>query len=203
MNLYKRAFEPIQVPADMAARVERALEARTMPRAEMRRPQRLVFRLAAGLAACLLLTLGLWHLLPASEPVPSGTPGVELSNPFQPVGSPGELSAYLPFTPLLPTGLPDGWEAVSVTAISGTVGEVVYADGANRVCYRTAQGGADISGDYTAYPEVTERDGYTLKGSGGTVSLLLWSDSGMSYCLRFTPAVSPETALGWAQRIGG
>ena len=142
MNLYKRAFEPIQVPADMAARVERALEARTMPRAEMRRPQRLVFRLAAGLAACLLLTLGLWHLLPASEPVPSGTPGVELSNPFQPVGSPGELSAYLPFTPLLPTGLPDGWEAVSVTAISGTVGEVVYADGANRVCYRTAQGGA-------------------------------------------------------------
>lgn len=77
----------------------------------------------------------------------------------------------------------------------------MYSDGTTEVTYRTAQGTADVSGDYNTYTETNQEGAYTLCGSDAAVALVKWTDGGYSFSLSFSPAVIPADALAWAQSV--
>lgn len=131
--------------------------------------------------------------------------GVQESNPVEVVSSPAELAAKLSFTPSLPAAVPDGWQVLSCAAIGGTLAQIVYTggDGKGEVCWRTAPGADDVSGDSTEYSETASISGAAAKGDNGTVSAASWTADGASFSLTFSPAVSPDAAEIWIAAVKG
>ena len=129
---------------------------------------------------------------------------LQISNPTQAVSSPADLEGKLNFTPTLPAAVPAGWQVLSCAAIGGKLAQIVYADGSGgEVCWRTALGGADVSGDDTDYPETNLRGGVTYRGADGTVSAAGWTDGGAAFSLTFFPAVTADAAAAWAAAVKG
>ncbi len=195
MNRYKGLFENIEVPQNMAERIEQGLQNKAVDKKGPSR--RKTYRLVASLAACFILVMGIVYIHGLLQPDITNPP-LTVANPMQQVDSPEELQNYLPFAPLLPAALPEGWTAVAATVYNGTLAEVIYSNGNDEVRYRTAQGSSDISGDYTLYLETREYNGYSLKGEQELVALVIWTDDEFSFSLNFTPAVDDQTALSWA-----
>lgn len=134
----------------------------------------------------------------------AANPGTaQVVNPVQTVSAPADLAAQLPFTPALPAAVPDGWRVLSCAVIGGELAQIVYTDGAGEVCWRTAQGASDVSGDCTDYAETSVRGGVTLRGENGTVGAAWWTADGMAFSLTFSPAVSGDDALAWALAVKG
>ena len=193
MKTYKQAFDNLQVPPDMLERVLKQVE----------KPHRRSWRpAAAGIAACMVLALGLWTMVPREQPLPaSSSQGVvQGGNPYQTLGSVQELEDLLPYALQLPD-VPQGYQVDGVALIGGVLAQVDYAQGDGRVSFRMGQGRQDISGDYTVYPSQIEvkQDGQsgTLSGQGELVSLAVWYDGENSFSLSFSPAVPQQEALEW------
>lgn len=264
MDKYKNAFGNLTVPDDMADRILRADEKTADEKSAELLPvkkQKLIalYRVASGIAACLVLGLSLWIIHPqqaaqvspepsmpvvgtsapgesaapvemaapsAQETVPAGSktsappatvpagqtntqtpaetgePGnVQIENPVEELTSSAELIARLGYAPKLPTALPSGFSESGAAIIGGKTAQVDYADAATTVCYRTAKGNDDVSGDCNAYSEQSSENGLTLKGDDGQVSLAVWNDETYSYSLSFSPGVPKQTALNWVGRI--
>ena len=135
-------------------------------------------------------------------PAETGEPGnVQVENPVEELTSSVELTARLGYAPKLPTALPSGFSESGAAIIGGKAAQVDYADAATTVCYRTAKGNDDVSGDCNAYSEQSSENGLTLKGDDGQVSLAVWNDETYSYSLSFSPGVPKQTALNWVGRI--
>lgn len=77
--------------------------------------------------------------------------------------------------------------------------EIQYLIDGHTISYRKSQpSGEDNSGVYEAYElertETINNQEYTLKGTGDTCSLILWTDADYSYSLYFEEAVATERA---------
>lgn len=191
MKTYKQAFDNLQVPPDMLERVQRKNAARRNWRPAV-----------AGLAACGVLALGLWTMVPREQPPPaSSSQGVvQGGNPYQTLGSVQELEALLPYSLQLPN-VPQGYQVEGTALIGGVLAQVSYGQGESQVTFRMGQGQQDVSGDFTQYPqqlELTQGDKTgTLSGQGELVSLAVWYDGENSFSLSFSQAVLQQEALEW------
>jgi hypothetical protein len=145
-------------------------------------------------------------LNPDTAPPPDSVSGggMEVVNPVETVTAPSDLAGKLPFAPVLPAAVPEGWQVLSCAVVGGTLAQIVYTDGGDgEVCWRTAQGTSDVSGDFTDYGETSVRGGATLRGDGGTVSTAWWTADGMAFSLSFSPAVSGDAAQAWVAAVRG
>lgn len=130
--------------------------------------------------------------------------GLQANHSTQAVSSPADLAGKLDFTPALPAAVPAGWQVLSCAAVGGRLAQIVYADGSGgEVCWRTAQGTADVSGDHTDYPETNLRGGVTYRGADGTVSAAGWTAGGAAFSLTFSPAVTADAAAAWTDAVRG
>ena len=101
-------------------------------------------------------------------------------------------ASALDFTPIVP----DEAGKADVTIIAGDTLQLSWQEDETFFIYRTAEGDADISGDYNSWAatetvELCGRD-TTLKGDGETVSVVLWQQEGMTFSLTADPGVSVE-----------
>ena len=140
----------------------------------------------------------------ASNPNAETETNLQINNSMRAVSTPADLEGKLDFTPVLPAAVPAGWQALSCAAIGGTLAQIVYTDGSGgEVCWRTAQGTADVSGDNTDYPETNFRGGVTYRGADGSVSTAGWTAGGAAFSLTFSPAVTADAAAAWVAAVRG
>lgn len=196
MEAYKKAFAPLTVPDDMMDRI--------MAQAEKPCPKRRKLHPALALAACLaLLVCGTVALRAVQQP--GKEEFVQGVNPIQASEDTAQLAESLPFPLSVPTQLPEGYATEHASSIMGTLAQVIYTDGTDRITYRMAQGSDDISGDYHQWPEAVQETckagTVTLKGDGGSIYLALWTDEAYSYSLAFSAGVSAETARAVVDHI--
>lgn len=118
--------------------------------------------------------------------------GTSIANPLVTYNSLKEAAAALDFTPIVP----DEAGEADVTIIAGDTLQLSWQEEETFFIYRTAEGDADISGDYNSWTatETVELCGLdtTLKGDGETVSVVLWQQEGMTFSLTADPGVSVE-----------
>lgn len=192
MDVYKKAFEPLSVPEDMLERIMARSEAPAQP-IPFPRKRRTASILA--LAACLTLVVCGSLAFQPWAPQPQPTEQVKLVNPIQTAEGVTALAETLPFPLAVPTQLPEGYAFEHASSILGTLAQVIYLNGEEKLTYRMSEGAGDISGDFNQYPETATVDGVTLKGDGGLVSLALWEDGGYTYSLSSTAPLPAETVL--------
>lgn len=76
-------------------------------------------------------------------------------------------------------------QVINYSVISDSILEIEFKGG----YLRKARGAEDISGDYNTYEnsDVLNSNGkqYSVKGNGGKISLVTWTDGGFTYCLGF------------------
>lgn len=197
MDTYRKAFEPLSVPEDMLERIMAQAEAPAppIPFPKKRRTSSIL-----ALAAC--LTLVVCGSLAFRPWDPQPTEQVKLVNPIQTAQGITALAEALPFPLAVPTQLPEGYAFEHASSIMGTLAQVIYLKGEERLTYRMSEGAGDISGDFNQYPETATVDGVTLKGDGGLVSLALWQDEAYTYSLASTAPLSAETVLAIQSQVG-
>lgn len=104
-----------------------------------------------------------------------------------------EAEYAVKFPALLPAVL--GTECIrKIAVISKNLVEIQYT---NDICYRTAKGKDDISGDYNHYDEVKSFDNIakyhgTTKGFHNKIFLATWTDDTYSYSIHIPHGVSKE-----------
>ncbi len=99
-----------------------------------------------------------------------------------------EALAELPFTPKVPTLMPEGYELTNIYIIDEHMLELRYTFGENELTYRTAKGDWDISGDYDFIykeEEFEEVDDIRVfvRGEDGLIKTAVWWVDEHSYAL--------------------
>lgn len=113
----------------------------------------------------------------------------QLPNPVVEYGSFEEAQKAVDFnfTPL--GNLPAGFSVDSISVIDKRIAQIIYKKGDDRICYRVAKGGDDISGDYNEYPAnntvTMGENSVLLRGTGEKVNVALWEKDGFSFALSF------------------
>ncbi|MDD6033973.1 MAG: hypothetical protein PUC47_10930 [Oscillospiraceae bacterium] len=127
---------------------------------------------------------------------------VGIPNPVLSCETREEAAGLLGFSPLIPESVPSDAE---ISVIAGSLLQLCWEQDGVSFVYRTAEGSDDISGDWNSYEtsETVEVAGLavTLKGSGGLVSLMLWTENGQSFSLSADPGTEwkkLKTLLGFA-----
>lgn len=112
---------------------------------------------------------------------------VQIPNPFIPYENIDVAKKALSFNPSVPSHIPVGYKIGEIAAIEDDFLQIVYYnDKDERICYRTAKGNEDISGDYNSYTnekkikignyEVTVRGNENISGA-------IWSSKDISYSI--------------------
>lgn len=119
-------------------------------------------------------------------------PAVQIPNPFVDCATLAEAKQQAGF----PLTLPDTCRTDSISVLPGSMIQGLCTDG---LSVRKGMGDADVSGDYTAYPQVeTVSMPYgeiTLKGTGGQVQLAVWTADGYTYAIRSEAGLDRDTVL--------
>lgn len=125
-------------------------------------------------------------------------PAVQIPNPFVDCATLAEAEQQAGF----PLTLPDTCRTDSISVLPGSMIQVLCADG---LSVRKGLGDADVSGDYTAYPQVetvsTPHGTITLKGTDGQVQLAVWTADGYTYAIRSEAGLDRDTALELAGKV--
>ena len=113
-------------------------------------------------------------------------PGAQLANPFVDYATREEAGAAAGFALSAPDWL-DGYDAPTVQVMNGTMLQLIFRSGDDRLVIRKAAGGEDISGDYNSYAETKTAkingSSVTLRGADGKVSSAVWCAGGYSYAV--------------------
>ncbi len=76
---------------------------------------------------------------------------VQIPNPIVEYKTVDEAKKAVKFAVSIPTAIPSGYELEYVSVISNEIFQLTFKNGENEICYRTAEGKDDISGDYNIY----------------------------------------------------
>ena len=137
-----------------------------------------------------------------SEPPESA---VQIPNPLTDCGSLAAAEELAGFRLSMPDGV-GGSDRRIFRAAENHLLEVIYQKGkAETARIRKAPGSADISGDYTAYSDLTSiSEGgvqITMKGDHGLVSLAIWTVGGYTYSVSVEDPISSDAMLRLAAQI--
>lgn len=90
--------------------------------------------------------------------------------------------------------LPEGYQLNKIYVIGGTLVQLIYQNGNDRILYRAEKGDADISGDYNQYSVIkTVQIGalqVAVKGDADKLSVATWTADGLTFALSFDQAVT-------------
>lgn len=200
---YDAIMERLEVTPEMRERaLRRVREAGIAPA----RPGPLPFpawRRYLSAAACLAVLIAGALALPRLLAPEEQDPPVLLPPVVEEAASREELSALVGFEVAEDPALPFQVDEVRYCAIGGELAQVSYAGPGGAAVYRQSPGSQDVSGDYNDYEDVIQAPvggrTVTLKGSGGSYVLALWTDGASSFSLRLDPG-APEEA--WLAILG-
>jgi len=198
---YVELMSRVSVTPEMSRRVmDGVRRADASARPKVLRPAR--FRRYLAAAACLAVLIAAALTVPklvGRQPAAQG--GEQIASPITEYDSAAALSKAVGFEVKDLTTLPFTPSAVHYAAYDGKLAEIDYAgpDGQS-AAYRRAEGDGDISGDYNAYASTTtlttSAGTVTLRGSGGTYVLAVWTDGKYACSLSFAEGLD-EAA--WAK----
>lgn len=118
---------------------------------------------------------------------------ISISNPVLSCETREAAAGLLGFSPLIPESIPPDAE---ISVIAGSLLQLCWERDGVSFVYRTAEGSDDISGDWNSYEisEIVDIAGraVTLKGSGGMVSLMLWTENDQTFSLSADPGLERE-----------
>lgn len=147
-----------------------------------------------------ILTLSACAAGTSTSPTPDATVtdenGVKVPNPLQTHTDFVSARMAVGFDFLLPNELPEGYQLKIITTIDGEVADIEYQKGADTICYRTAEGISDISGNFNTFTqtETLDVDGTAveMRGENNTCSQAVWSKDEVSYAMSFSDPVTAE-----------
>ncbi len=142
----------------------------------------------------------------AVRAVPEALPAIE--NPWTEVATIEEAEALAGFTLAIPEELASEYPQHRISVIAEDCIELCFSDtdGAECLCIRKGRGTEDVSGDYTAYSTVRERDAgeqrVTVKGEGERIFTAVWTSGDYAFAL-FSEhaALTEEEILKLVSRI--
>ena len=119
-------------------------------------------------------------------------PSTQIPNPFVECGTLAEAQDQAGFS----LNLPDGCTPEHISVLPDQIIQVLCED---NLTIRKAVGQEDISGDYTAYPQVDTLSSHetevTLKGDADTVKVAVWTTEGYTYAIQSAAGLSRDAML--------
>ena len=119
-------------------------------------------------------------------------PSAQIPNPFVECATLAEAQAQAGFS----LTLPDSCTPEHISVLPDQMIQVLCE---NDLTIRKAVGQEDISGDYTAYPQVDTLSSHgtevTLKGDGDTVKVAVWTTEGYTYAIQSAAGLSRDAML--------
>lgn len=119
-------------------------------------------------------------------------PSTQIPNPFVECGTLAEAQDQAGFS----LNLPDGCTPEHISVLPDQMIQVLCED---NLTIRKAVGQEDISGDYTAYPQVDTLSSHetevTLKGDADTVKVAVWTTEGYTYAIQSAAGLSRDAML--------
>lgn len=133
---------------------------------------------------------------------PENGGGVQIPNPFTGHATLEEAAGAVGFGLTAPEKA-DGQDRRDIQTMGEEMIQVFYGD--SDICIRKASGSGDISGDYTAYAQVSEVTvegiSVTMKGADGLVHLAIWSCGGYTYSILARAGISGEDMAGLVRSV--
>lgn len=159
-------------------------------------------------AACLVLLLAGAALLPRVLDRREAEPPPVLAVPnIVEAASLRELSSLVGFEVEEEFSLPFAPEETVYRSYWNEVAQVEYSGGGQSAVFRQSLGTGDNSGDYSAYPDTVEITAgdvpVSLRGSGGSYVLAVWTDGTCAYSLSLPLGASEEEWRGILKFNGG
>ena len=128
--------------------------------------------------------------------VSSSGESVQIPNPWIDCKTIEDAQALAGFDFQLPE-TPEGYTISNISAIEGSIIQVIYTNGEKEICIRKGTGTGDISGDYNVYNTTLtkELDGsdVTLKGNDGQYRLAIWTDGEYAYSVSSSEAQTEDS----------
>ena len=131
-------------------------------------------------------------------------PSAQMPSPFKEYNTTADARKSLAFETKVPSKMPNGYKLTYIATISDEVLQLTYENDGKEICYRTAKGGDDISGDYNIYKDIKEltADGKKLKyRENGETSGAVWTDGDMTYSIFSTGVLSEKDVIDIAASI--
>lgn len=120
---------------------------------------------------------------------------VQIPNPIVEYKTVDEAKKAVKFAVSIPTAIPSGYELEYVSVISNEIFQLTFKNGENEICYRTAEGKDDISGDYNIYSntktlkinnlEITVKGNYDLSNA-------VWCSGDLTYSIYANKALTEK-----------
>lgn len=183
MSDYKNALTKIYISKEMEERVMREVKTKVTELKQQRAVGRR-WLLPAAMVACVVFSLGILVLPKLSK----GTKEqVQIPNPIVETDDIRTLKESVSFPLRVPTVAPEGYEVIDTSVIGGTLAQITYSNGTNKITYRMAEGTDDISGEYNTYDKLREItvDGQNvlLKGNNDGYQVATWTDGTYTYSI--------------------
>lgn len=203
---YHEIMERIAVTDDMRERIIKNLSAANFQKSLLPKSTLTARKWLAVAAALVMVFAGLaavyslWNVEPE---LPSNS--VNTVPDIAEVSSEEELSSLVGFSVCELTELPFEAESIIYTAYWQSLAQIRYSGENQTLTFRQAKGTEDVSGDYTMYESVTEKEvnGWQVafKGQNDQIQLAIWSDGEFSYSLSFAEPLSQLQAEELIQQI--
>ena len=120
---------------------------------------------------------------------------VQIPNPIVDYKTVDEAKKAVKFAVSIPTAVPSGYELENVSVISNEIFQMIFKNGENEICYRTAESNDDISGDYNAYSNTKTLKinnlEITAKGNDG-ISNAVWSNGELTFSIYANKALTEK-----------
>ncbi|WP_058304289.1 hypothetical protein [Gorillibacterium timonense] len=203
-NKYQQVQELISVTPEMEQRILARLTQAERPRSERRKIALRISRKAVlSFAACFALAIGLVVALPSLMTSKSPAPPVQIPLPIAQYQNLSDLSQHLAFPLYDLETLPDGYKWESGSVWFGEIAQLNYSNGTEQLTMRMAPGKNDVSGDYNTYTQIetvsNEYGEWTIKGSNGLYSLVIWAKDGYSFSISSSKPLSRVSLVELAE----
>lgn len=120
---------------------------------------------------------------------------VQIPNPIVEYKTVDEAKKAVKFAVSIPTAIPSGYELEYVSVISNEIFQLTFKNGENEICYRTAEGKDDISGDYNIYSNTKTLKinnlEITAKGNDD-LSNAVWCSGDLTYSIYANKALTEK-----------
>lgn len=183
MSDYKNALTKIYISKEMEERVMREVKTKVTELKQQRAVGRR-WLLPAAMVACVVLSLG---ILVLPKLLQGTKEQVQIPNPIVETDDIRTLKESVSFPLKVPTVVPEGNEVIDTSVIGGTLAQITYSNGSNKITYRMAEGTDDISGEYNTYDKLREItvDGQNvlLKGNNDGYQVATWTDGTYTYSI--------------------
>lgn len=130
---------------------------------------------------------------------------VQSINPIQDSLDEEQVEKELGYSIKTPEYIPDNYQQSDISLISGHLVQITYENEGDIICYRTAKGSVDISGDFNVYEknEIVKINNLdvTLNGDDSAYYNAAWADGDASYSISSDKGLEKETMTAIVESV--